>query len=62
MNKPQKISKSAKIIDKKDTTLENNKICLFCNQMSDSFENNIEHMKAHHTFFIIDEEFCVDKE
>ncbi|KAI8866106.1 hypothetical protein GQ42DRAFT_151165 [Ramicandelaber brevisporus] len=35
--------------------------CLFCNHASDSFENNMEHMKINHSFYIPDREYLVNE-
>jgi len=40
--------------------MEDNKACLFCNTLSDSFENNLEHMQEKHGFFILEKDMCVD--
>ncbi|KAG0163388.1 hypothetical protein DFQ28_011754 [Apophysomyces sp. BC1034] len=34
--------------------------CLFCTHKADTFENNVEHMTATHSFFIPDIEYLVD--
>ncbi len=36
--------------------------CLFCNHKSDTLESSMEHMSAHHSFFIPDLEFVIDVE
>lgn len=36
--------------------------CLFCPHVSDTMENNIQHMTVEHSFFIPDIEYLVDLE
>ena len=43
------------------TTLNDITVCLFSNKKSDTFEENLEHMRKEYGFFIIEEESCIDK-
>lgn len=36
--------------------------CLFCNFENQDIESNLEHMSAHHSFFLPDMEYCTDIE
>lgn len=36
------------------TTLDNLRICLFCNKESDGVKKNLDHMHNRHNFFILD--------
>lgn len=36
------------------TTLDNLRVCLFCNKESDGIKKNLDHMMLAHSFFILD--------
>jgi pre-60S factor REI1 len=36
------------------TTLDNLRVCLFCNKESEGIKKNLDHMMIAHTFFILD--------
>lgn len=44
------------------TTDKDQRSCLFCNLVSESVEENLEHMQKKHSFFISSEEQCIDKQ
>jgi pre-60S factor REI1 len=45
---------------KPDTTLDNIKICLFCNKEHGDLEQNLEHMKEEHSFFVPSQKYIKD--
>lgn len=42
--------------------LDDSSVCLFCNHKSESFPACMKHMSSEHSFFIVREEECADKE
>ena len=47
--------------DEIKTTMDDINRCLFCNERSSTFEENLENMRKGFGFFIIEEESCFDK-
>lgn len=50
----------AKEKQKKRTTLESLKVCLFCNEEKSGVKKMLDHMRIKHSFFLIDVDCLVD--
>ena len=63
LNKNEKIIiKEKHFVPIQSTTLYNQHICLFCNEVSSDIDQNLTHMQNQHSFFICEESNCIDKQ